>query len=87
MNEVGEIQVGGTNVIEEYLGGTFAERFSHYTTGTWFRTGDVGLIDVNGVVHITGRLKDIPSVLQSKIQSIPLLEVRSIRHSYRLNSL
>ncbi|MGB1235425.1 MAG: AMP-binding protein [Planktomarina sp.] len=56
-NAEGEIAVRGPNVMREYLhnpdatAGTFA--------GDWLRTGDLGRMDEDGYVFVTGRLKEL----------------------------
>ena len=54
---VGEIQIRGPNVMKEYL------RNPDATTGTfhgdWLRTGDLGRMDEDGYVFVTGRLKEL----------------------------
>jgi acyl-CoA synthetase (AMP-forming)/AMP-acid ligase II len=59
--EEGELQVRGGQVCLGYLDATLdAEGFTHEAPGErWFRTGDLGVIDDEGFVTITGRLKDI----------------------------
>jgi acyl-CoA synthetase (AMP-forming)/AMP-acid ligase II len=59
--EEGELQVRGGQVCLGYLDASLdAEGFTHDATGArWFRTGDLGVIDGEGFVTITGRLKDI----------------------------
>ena len=53
----GEIAIRGPNVMIEYLKnpdatqGTFA--------GDWLRTGDLGKMDADGYVYVTGRLKEL----------------------------
>ena len=53
----GEIQIRGPNVMKEYLHSPDA------TTGTfhgdWLRTGDLGRMDEDGYVFVTGRLKEL----------------------------
>jgi len=57
--EAGELHVGGAGVIGEYLGGEKGESFYQDEVGGWMVTGDQGRMDVDGVVYITGRYKDV----------------------------
>jgi len=54
---VGEIVIRGPNVTAGYEANPSAnaEAYAH----GWFRTGDQGVIDAQGYVSITGRLKEI----------------------------
>lgn len=55
VGEDGEIALRGTNVFEGYgLPGATRERDAF--AGDWFRTGDLGHLDAEGYLHITGRL-------------------------------
>jgi malonyl-CoA/methylmalonyl-CoA synthetase len=56
--EVGQIEVKGPNVFKGYwrMPEKTAEEF---TSDLWFKTGDVGKVDENGVVTIVGRSKDL----------------------------
>ena len=55
--ETGEIVIRGPNVTAGYEANpqANAEAFTH----GWFRTGDQGMLDAEGYVSITGRLKEI----------------------------
>jgi fatty-acyl-CoA synthase len=55
---VGEIEVAGPNVFAGYhrLPEATAAAF---TDDGWFRSGDLGYLDVEGYLYITGRLKDM----------------------------
>jgi acyl-CoA synthetase (AMP-forming)/AMP-acid ligase II len=55
--ETGEIVIRGANVTDGYEGNPSANAEA-FTDG-WFRTGDQGVMDVDGYVTITGRLKEI----------------------------
>jgi oxalate---CoA ligase len=53
----GEIVIRGPNVMREYENNPAANADAFY--GDWFRTGDQGIMDGDGYVTITGRLKEI----------------------------
>jgi acyl-CoA synthetase (AMP-forming)/AMP-acid ligase II len=53
----GEIAVRGPNVMREYLGNPEATAATF--AGDWLRTGDLGKIDEDGYVFVTGRLKEL----------------------------
>ena len=55
--QVGEIVIRGDNVTSGYENNPKANA-ENFTNG-WFRTGDQGVIDEDGYVSITGRLKEI----------------------------
>jgi len=55
--EKGEIVIRGDNVTSGYENNPTANK-ENFTNG-WFRTGDQGIIDPEGYVSITGRLKEI----------------------------
>src|SRR4051794_28835478 len=54
----GELLMKGPNIFKEYWRNEEATRET-FTDDGWFRTGDVGEIDDEGFVKITGRMKDI----------------------------
>ncbi|MGX9354710.1 class I adenylate-forming enzyme family protein [Roseobacteraceae bacterium S113] len=53
----GEIQIRGPNVMKEYLKNPDATRDTFH--GDWLRTGDLGRMDDEGYVFVTGRLKEL----------------------------
>jgi len=55
--QVGEIVIRGSNVTSGYENNPEANA-SAFTNG-WFRTGDQGIMDGDGFVTLTGRLKEI----------------------------
>ena len=55
--EAGEIQISGPNVIREYWRRPEATAEAH--DGPWFRSGDVGMLDAEGYLTVTDRLKDM----------------------------
>ncbi|MEU7849064.1 long-chain fatty acid--CoA ligase [Micromonospora parva] len=55
---VGEIEVAGPNVFPGYHG--LAEATAEaFTADGWFRSGDLGHLDADGYLYVTGRLKDM----------------------------
>jgi acyl-CoA synthetase (AMP-forming)/AMP-acid ligase II len=53
----GEIQIRGPNVMKEYLRNPDATSGSFHDD--WLRTGDLGRMDEDGYVFVTGRLKEL----------------------------
>jgi long-chain acyl-CoA synthetase len=54
----GEIQMKGPNVMQGYFK-LPAETAAAFTDDGYFRTGDIGMFDQDGHLHITGRLKEM----------------------------
>ncbi|PJJ72404.1 long-chain acyl-CoA synthetase [Diaminobutyricimonas aerilata] len=79
--EDGEILVKGINVFGGYWNN--AEATAEAMVGEWFHTGDVGAIDADGYLTITGRKKEIivtaggknvaPAALEDPIRANPLV--------------
>ncbi|MGN1409852.1 MAG: AMP-dependent synthetase/ligase [Eubacteriales bacterium] len=53
----GEIQVKGDNVMLGYMDPAANEEA--FTADGWFRTGDIGYMDGDGYIYITGRMKSV----------------------------
>jgi acyl-CoA synthetase (AMP-forming)/AMP-acid ligase II len=54
----GELAVRGPNVLLEYLDNPTATQAT-FTKDGWMRTGDIGFLDADGYVFVTGRLKEL----------------------------
>jgi long-chain acyl-CoA synthetase len=54
----GEIQIKGPTVFAGYRGNDEANRES-FTADGWFRSGDMGRLDADGYLYVTGRLKEL----------------------------
>ena len=54
----GEIQVKGDNVMLGYYKND-AENSKAFTEDGWYKTGDIGYMDADGYIFITGRLKSV----------------------------
>ncbi len=57
-SEAGEIVMRGPGVFSTYVGQPDLYRDSLTLEG-WFRTGDLGSVDAEGYLHLSGRLKDL----------------------------
>lgn len=75
--EPAELHVSCESVIRRYLGGVSDSSFYQDEKGRWFNTGDVGMINDEGLVFILGRSKDVikragvvimPAALESCIE-------------------
>ncbi len=58
VSDEGELQIKGLNIFQGYWRNN-AKTAESFTDDGWLRTGDVGTIDADGYVSITGRMKDI----------------------------
>ena len=76
--EPGELHVSCDSVIRHYLNGAAASSFYEDRQGRWFNTGDIAMIDEQGLVFIFGRSKDMikragipimPAALESCIEN------------------
>lgn len=54
----GEIEVSGENVMSGYYNDPVSTRLA-FTIDGWFKTGDIGCIDADGHLFITGRKKNL----------------------------
>jgi long-chain acyl-CoA synthetase len=55
---IGEIELKGPQVFSHYLDNAEATRAA-FTDDGWFKTGDLGRVDGDGFLFVTGRAKDI----------------------------
>ena len=70
----GEIVIRGPNVTSGYLANPEANATAFHEGG-WFRTGDQGIMDEDGYVKVTGRLKEIINRGGEKIAPLEIDEV------------
>lgn len=71
--EEGEIVIRGPNVTSGYLNNPAAN--AEAFRGDWFRTGDQGVMDEDGYVKVTGRLKEIINRGGEKVAPLEVDEV------------
>lgn len=57
--EAGELHFGGPHLIQGYLGGFSANSFYEDDHGSWFVSGDQGIMSEDGTITISGRYKDL----------------------------
>jgi long-chain acyl-CoA synthetase len=82
VSDAGEILVKGPHLFRGYRGDPEATRAA-FTDDGWFRTGDVGTIDADGYLTITGRTKELivtaggknvaPAPLEDRLRGYPLV--------------
>lgn len=72
----GELQARGPQICVGYVDPDLDD--AAFTDG-WFRTGDLGVIDTEGYVTITGRLKD---VIVRKGENISAKEIEDLLHAH-----
>ncbi|MEK7270662.1 MAG: AMP-binding protein, partial [Planctomycetota bacterium] len=70
----GEVQIRGPNVMTGYFEDPAATKAA-FTEDGWFRSGDIGAIDADGYLRITGRLKDLiisggENILPGEIEAV-----------------
>jgi len=79
---VGEVLAKGRNVMQGYLNDPEATRDS-FTEDGWLKTGDLGLLDAAGNLHIKGRSKSVivlsngenvyPEAIEHKVNAYPFV--------------
>ena len=75
----GEIAIRGANVTAGYLSNPEANATAFH--GSWFRTGDQGVMDDDGYVRVTGRLKEIINRGGEKIAPLEVDEALLAHHA------
>jgi acyl-CoA synthetase (AMP-forming)/AMP-acid ligase II/acyl carrier protein len=73
MGEQGMIYVRGSSIFSWYLDSALESPFDTFDGQSWYKTGDLGYVDADGFLFITGRLKRFVKVAWEMI-SLPFIE-------------
>jgi len=83
-DEIGEIIISGPGVMPGYLDESLNAKL--FLEGGWLRTGDLGRLDADGYLWVTGRAKDLiirgghnidPKVIEETLMSHPSVSLAS----------
>lgn len=86
--DLGELHISCASIIQHYLESRSEESFYEDEKGRWFKTGDVAMINKDGLVFILGRTKDMirragmivmPAAIESSLEAFTGKQVRRIR--------
>jgi long-chain acyl-CoA synthetase len=83
VDETGEVLAKGPNITQGYLNRPDANADAFDTEG-WFHTGDLGSLDADGFLKITGRKKELlktsggkyiaPVKIESRLKALPIVQ-------------
>ena len=91
--QLGELHISCGSIIGHYLEGHSEQAFYDDEKGRWFNTGDIAMVDEDGLAFILGRRKDIimragvgimPAAIESSIEAFTGMQVSKLAHP-RLN--
>ena len=73
---IGEICISGPTVMTGYISNADADQKAFFRIGkmTWFRTGDLGHLDRDGFLYITGRSKEMIKINGDQVSPIEVEE-------------
>lgn len=89
--ELGELHISCGSTIRHYLEGRSEESFYDDKKGRWFNTGDIAMMDRDGLVFILGRWKDMikragvdimPAATESSIEAFTGAQVSRFPSSF-----
>ena len=85
--ELGELHISCASIIRHYMEGRSEESFYDDSKGRWFNTGDMAMVDRDGLVYILGRRKDMilragvavmPAAIESSIEAFTSAQVSGV---------
>ncbi|KAK5681851.1 hypothetical protein LTS10_006384 [Elasticomyces elasticus] len=68
----GELHVCNDVTIRHYLGNINEDSFYSDDLGRWFKTGDLGMIDADGIIYVLGRIKDVVGLTDVMRAGVPI---------------
>ena len=86
--QLGELHISCGSIIKHYLSGRSEESFYNDRKGRWFNTGDIAIVDSEGLVSILGRRKDMikrgdvgimPAAIESSVEAFTGAQVSKDR--------
>jgi acyl-CoA synthetase (AMP-forming)/AMP-acid ligase II len=92
-NHIGQLHICGGNLLRQYLGGKSSTSFMVDKDGSWFVTGDMAMIDREGVVFILGRSKEmivtkrgiiVPAAVETTIRDLTGAQVSPLSKDPRM---
>lgn len=78
--EPGEVYISGPSVFKGYLGTDHRSPFVDIEGRRWYRSGDIGYLDEDRILHITGRRKRFTKIGGEMI-SLSAIEGEIVRHA------
>ena len=86
--QLGELHISCGSIIKHYLSGRSEESFYDDRKGRWFNTGDIAMVNSEGLVSILGRRKDMikrgdvgimPTAIESSVEAFTGAQVSKNR--------
>ena len=94
--ELGNLHISSGSIIKHYLEGRSEESFYEDRKGRWFNTGDIAMMNIDGLVYILGRRKDMikcagkgimPAAIESSIEAFTGAQVSRATTPFKFNQI